>query len=304
MVSIAVGLIPVICLILIGYGLKQTFLSMPVFWKGLESLVYFLLFKALIIHSLGSAPLRGMDVIPLALSLLLASFIISGLLLFWKPYLRFGNAAFTSIFMGSTRFNTYIGIAVAGSLYGETGLVIAAIVIAVLVPQVNIFSILVLTKFSSAEKFKKSRWQQLLLIASNPLILASGAGIFLSLRYGSLPPVIDNLIADLGATSIPLGLMAVGAGLKTKGLYSSKKFLMWTSVFKLLLMPLIIILTCNSFGVEATHTKVAVLFGSLPAASTAYVLSRQLGGDAPLMAAIITITTIASVLTMPIFLLF
>ena len=155
MVSIAVSLIPVICLILIGCGLKQTFLSMPAFWKGLESLVYFLLFPALIIHSLSSAPLRDMDVIPLSLSLLLSTFIISGLLLFLKPYLGFGNAAFTSIFMGSTRFNTYIGIAVAGSLYGETGLAIAAIVIAVLVPQVNILSILVVTKFSSLASTKQ-----------------------------------------------------------------------------------------------------------------------------------------------------
>lgn len=304
MVSIAAGLIPVICLILLGYGLKQTFLSMPVFWKGLESLVYFLLFPALIIHSLSNAPLRGMDIAPLALSLLLSTFIVSALLLFLKPYLDFGHAAFTSVFMGSTRFNTYIGIAIAGSLYGQMGLVTSAVVIAVLVPQVNILSILVLSKFSSAEKYKKTWWQQVLLMAKNPLILASGAGIILSLGLGPLPKILDNLISDLGTASIPLGLMAVGSGLQIKSLSSSKISLVWASIFKLLAMPLIVMLTCGLFGVESTQTKVAVLFGSLPAASTAYVLSRQLGGDAPLMAAIITITTIISVFTMPIFLLF
>ena len=44
---------------------------------------------------------------------------------------------------------------------------------------------------------------------------------------------------------------------------------------------------------------VALLFGAAPTASSAYTLARQLGGDAPLMAAIVTIQTALSFLTLP-----
>jgi malonate transporter len=303
MAAIVASLVPVFFLVILGYGLKKTLLSKRSFWDALERLVYFLLFPALIVHNLSQAPLAGMDLMDLAASLLLSTFVVSGLLLLVKRYFRVDGAAFTSIFMGSTRFNTYIGIAVAGSLYGEMGLVIASVAIAVLVPQVNILSILVLTKFASRPKRERTWYSELILIVTNPLILASGLGIFLSLRSLQLPHIMDSLIYDMGAASLPLGLMAVGAGLKLKTVFKVKSSLIWTAFFKLFVMPLTTILICYLMGVEGIYVKVAVLFACLPSASTAYILSRQLGGDAPLMAAIITTTTILAAATMPLFLL-
>ena len=65
-------------------------------------------------------------------------------------------------------------------------------------------------------------------------------------------------------------------------------------------MPLSFLAFCVLFGVEGVTATVAVLFASLPAASTAYILARQMGGDAPLMANIITLSTIVSAVTMPV----
>jgi malonate transporter len=42
-----------------------------------------------------------------------------------------------------------------------------------------------------------------------------------------------------------------------------------------------------------------VLFTAAPISASSYVLARQLGGDAPLMAGLITITTICAAITMP-----
>ena len=46
--------------------------------------------------------------------------------------------------MGAIKFNTYIGLAAATTLYGENGLVMAALVIAGLVPLVDALFVLVL----------------------------------------------------------------------------------------------------------------------------------------------------------------
>jgi predicted permease len=41
--------------------------------------------------------------------------------------------------------------------------------------------------------------------------------------------------------------------------------------------------------------------GSVPTSSSAYVLARQMGGDAPLLAQILTLQTILAAATMPFF---
>ena len=297
------SLAPVFILILVGYGLNKTFFVNPPFWQTLERLVYFVLFPALIVQSLAESAITDPRLAGLALSLFLSTLIVGGLILISKRYLNVDGPALTSIFMGSTRFNTYIGIAVAGFLYGDIGLLIASVAIAVLVPQVNILSILVLTKYASQSKKNLSWRSKLLLIISNPLILASFAGIVLSITSLSLPKVISTLLSDLGAASLPLGLMAVGAGLRLNVVYREKNLVIFTAIFKLLVMPVTTILLCYCFGVNGVHAKVAVLFACLPSASTAYILSRQLGGNAPLMSAIITVTTILAVATMPFFLI-
>ena len=147
MSAIFSSLAPVFILIMLGYILRNAFRLKQTFWEKLEWLVYFLLFPSLIVHHLSQFSLIGAELGSFSLALLLSTFVVSGLLLLAKRFMNIGGPAFTSVFMGSTRFNTYIGIAAAGSLYGETGLIIASVAIAVLVPQVNILSIFVLTKF-------------------------------------------------------------------------------------------------------------------------------------------------------------
>ena len=45
---------------------------------------------------------------------------------------------------------------------------------------------------------------------------------------------------------------------------------------------------------------VAVLYNGLPTSASSYVLARQMGGDGKLMAGIITATTLAAALTLPV----
>ena len=49
--------------------------------------------------------------------------------------------------------------------------------------------------------------------------------------------------------------------------------------------------------IDDTARSVGMLYSALPCASTAYILSKQMGGDADLMASIITTTTVLSVFT-------
>jgi predicted permease len=46
-----------------------------------------------------------------------------------------------------------------------------------------------------------------------------------------------------------------------------------------------------------------MVFAAVPTATSAYILARQMGGDAELMAAIITAQTLLSMLTLPVVLM-
>jgi predicted permease len=73
-------------------------------------------------------------------------------------------------------------------------------------------------------------------------------------------------------------------------------------LLRLVAMPLVAFALARLTGLSATETLVLTLFAAIPTATTAYVLTRQLGGDGTLMAGIITAQTLAAVLTIPVML--
>jgi predicted permease len=71
-------------------------------------------------------------------------------------------------------------------------------------------------------------------------------------------------------------------------------------VLKLVFLPFVVVGIARSFGVSGADIAVAVIAASVPTASASYVLARQLGGNAPLMAEILTLQTLLAMVTMPV----
>lgn len=255
---------PLFALIVGGYLLRRHDFPGEAFWPAAERLNYFTLFPALLFSSL-----RG-----------------------W-PAARFG--AFTQ---GILRFNTYIGLAVIGSLHGQPGLVLAALLLALMVPAVNVLSV-----WSLSADRAVNLGGLLLPILKNPLILACLAGMAINLLGIGLPGGSDRLLGLLAAASLPLGLLCVGAALRPQELRGEKPALAWNCTLRLLAMPLLAYAVARALHLPALESSVLVLFFALPTAPTAYVLTRQLGGDGHLMAGIITLQTLLAALSLPLVLI-
>jgi predicted permease len=71
-------------------------------------------------------------------------------------------------------------------------------------------------------------------------------------------------------------------------------------VLKLAVLPTLAALLAGAFGVTGGDLSVVVIAASVPSASASYVLARQLGGNAPLMAEILTLQTLLAMGTMPV----
>lgn len=291
------ALVPVNIILLTGFALQRLDFPGKHFWTGAERLTYYLLFPVLLFHSTATADWQSISVAGLSQSLLAGFFLISLLLLFLRPWLTANDAAFTSIFQGSIRFTTYIGFAIADAALGSRGLALSAAAITLLIPMVNILSVLVLIRYG---RRNESGWRQLLReIVTNPMLIACLLGSALHLTGLHLPPVAAESCRILGRASLPLGLLAVGASLDVNTVRTIGRPIVYSTILKLIFLPLLMSGICLILNIDRTAAFIAILFAGLPTSPLSFILARQLGGDAPLMASIITAQLVSAMITLP-----
>ena len=294
------ALAPVFLLILFGHLMKRGGFPGDGFWEPAERLTYYVLFPALLVGNLARAPLADVSLGPFALALVVSWSAVALALLLLGRWLTMDGPGFTSVVQGGIRFNTYVGLAAAEALFGTAGLTLAAVVIAVLVPLVNVLCVGVLNRHGSAGM---PGWGAVLRgLASNPLILACLLGILLNASAVGLPWGSGQVLDIVARAALPLGLLAVGAGLNARTIRDRHGAVIAVSAVKLVGLPLVAFAVAWSLGLPPAERTIAVLFAALPTAPSAYILARQMGGDAQLVAGMLTLQTVAAVLTLPLML--
>jgi len=295
--SVLTSLLPVFFIIICGYIFKKSSFPDDRFWPGAERLVYYFLFPALLFSSTARASWELYSVASMVWALLGATFIMCLLLFGLRRRLAKNNAAFSSVFQGSIRFNSYIGLAATFALFGDAGLHLAAIFLALMIPVVNVLSVMVLVGYND----KKNGWIWIFTgVVKNPLIIACLAGMSTNLLGLQIPEVLDKLATILGRGSLPLGLLAVGASLQIATFKDAGLEVLYACFLKLLLLPALTWSACYIFSVDTMSTAVSILFTALPGSPVSYILAKQLGGDSRLMSSIVAMQTGISMITLPI----
>lgn len=298
MQGVLLALWPIFALIVSGFVLQKLRVFGAEFWIGAEKLNYFFLFPALLISSLTLAPFFSSELPQMALLIVISIALVWFFLQLLRKRYSWPAARFGVLAQGALRFNTYLGLAVVAALFGKEGLALAAIILAIKVPILNLLSVWALVAG------KEVRVRQLLLpILKNPLILACFVGIALNLSGVGLPFGSDKFLSMLGAASLPLGLLCVGAALQPAYLLGERHALLLNSAGKLLLLPCLVGLLAWLLQLPALAGALVVIFFALPTAPSAYILARQMGGDSQLMAGIITMQTLLAALTLPLVLM-
>jgi predicted permease len=167
-----------------------------------------------------------------------------------------------------------------------------------IVPMVNVLCVTVLAHYASPEK--RSAGSIVVTVVSNPLIWACIVGMIINVAHIPLPRLWHEVADALGRSSLAIGLLVTGAGLQLEGLFRPSLAASVAVVLKLVLLPAIAVALAVQFGITGSNLAVVTVCSAVPTASSAYVLARQMGGDAPLLAQIITLQTILAAVTMPI----
>lgn len=289
---------PIFAMILLGCALKRAQFPGDGFWPAAERFTYFVLFPALLMHQLALARLTDFAVKPVALVIVALLLLMTAVVYALRPWLKVDGPAFTSVYQGVIRFNTYVGLAVVLAVFHAEGGTVAALVMAIMIPLINVLCVLVLTAHAGGGVTFGGVLRGLI---TNPLIVACLVGIGLNMTGIGLPLGSAAVLDILARAALPLGLLAVGAGLRLDAL-ARPGLLVGTSALKLLIMPVLAGVLCCLVNPGRLETAVLVTFAALPSASAAYILARQLGGNAALIAAILTVETALALVTLPLIL--
>ncbi|HEY5801159.1 MAG TPA: AEC family transporter [Burkholderiaceae bacterium] len=260
------------------------------FWGGLEKLVYFMLFPALLFRTTARTAFAFDTTGPL-LQVTLAA-LACGIALGWlaKWVLRPDRVLFASGVQTAFRFNTYICLALASRIGGDQGASAMALLVGFGVPLCNIFAVYALAHRAGG---------LLRELARNPLLLAATAGTLWNVAGLGLPEVADAVLARLASASLALGLLAVGAGLRLGGSGEAPALSIWFVAVKLVAMPALAFTFGHAMGLSPLHLQIAVLFCAVPTASSAYVLAARMGGNGPYVAMLVSVGIVASAITLP-----
>ncbi|MBP6777225.1 MAG: AEC family transporter, partial [Piscinibacter sp.] len=280
------ALLPDFLLIAAGFALcRFTPLGRPV-WDGVERLVYYVLFPVLLFNSIGRAPLQIAATVDLALAGW--GVIGSGIVLAYALRLsrRVDARLHASGAQTAFRFNSFIALALAERLSGPQGLAWVALLIALCVPVCNVAAVWPLARHGGQGILRE--------IARNPLIVATIAGLAANLAGLQWPDAVATALQRIGLAALPLGLMAVGAGLKFGGLTQAPGLAAALLAIRHLALPAVAIALCIALALAPEQRLILVAFAAVGTAPTAYVLAARMGGEASFVAGIVTLSTLLS----------
>ncbi|MFV5490814.1 AEC family transporter [Acinetobacter sp. ASP199] len=292
-------LFPLITLITLGYGLKQKKWLEDGFWRGAEKLNYYVLFPIMLFLNLATAQIKIDIIQDVVLVISIITVLVCAVLYSLKAIYQINFARFGVYVQSILRFNTYIGIAAVSALFGQAGMTVFAVIMVFFIPTVNIISVLAFTRPADMQ-FGKI----FISLAKNPLILGCLLGGLYNLSGLVIWQGMNQLLKQMAACSLPLGLMCVGAALKFGQINLDLWRIVWNTSGRMILMPLLGLGVCKMLGISTLTTQVLVLFFALPTASASYVLTKVLGGDSELMAKVISVQTVVAGLTLPLLLTF
>ncbi|GAB2896713.1 AEC family transporter [Paralcaligenes sp. KSB-10] len=287
--------LPDFLLIALGWTLLHKLNFSREFFQNAEKLVYFVLFPALLFHSITQTPLSlGSASLLFQATISVMAF---GVAMAWLavPLLRPDPVAHASATQCAFRFNTFIGLSLAGGLGGAAGQTTMAVIVGIAVPFSNMAAVHALARQNGGKVFKE--------ILRNPFIIATVLGLLANMLGVPIPKPIDVTLGRLGACAIAVGLMCVGATLSLSSGRGQEKLIGWMVAVRLLLTPIAAIFIGWVLHMPPAERQILLLFGALPTASSAHVLAARMGGNGRLVAGIMSLGTLLSALTIPFWLM-
>jgi predicted permease len=207
---------------------------------------------------------------------------------------------------GAFRSNTvFYGLPVCIMAFGDGIIAPTAIFLAATLIVYNFASVIVLIaphRQQDGKVMNLARFTRELFI--NPIILGCAAGLLYGWLRWPLHPIAEKVCVLVGGLALPLALIELGSGIRLKYLRGIAGLASANAFIKLLVVPLATYLLLSLLGPVEVQAKVAVIMMAMPTAMMSYIYARQLQGSESLAAQQLILSTLLSILTIPLWLFF
>lgn len=290
--STALLLLPDFLLIVVGFvTCRYTALDRSV-WDGAERLVYYLLFPVLLFGSIVRSPLSPATTLPLAaagLATVATGVALAYALARWPGVDRSLHASGAQC---AFRFNSYVALALAERLGGAQGVAWIALIVALCVPLCNVAAVWPLARHGGHSYLRE--------LLRNPLIVSTLAGLAANLAGLRFPDPVATTVHRIGLAALPLGLMAVGAGLRFGALKQAPGLAAALLAIRHAVLPGVACGLALALALPEGQRQILIAFAALPTASSSYVLAARLGGHGPYVAGLVSVSTLLGMVSVPV----
>ncbi len=299
LIQIINSLFPVILMLSLGTALRVSGFLTNEISHGMNRLVFWVGLPIFLFHKIASSPFESGPALNIFWGLMaatlltaLAAYVITRIRSYSGPV---RGAFIQAAFRGNLAFVgiPVVSYALAGSTNTDSTQAMALLAIAPTIPIYNILAIVILT--SQCQSGTKISIANLIgHIFKNPLFIACMLGLIAASIRIPIPTALGRAFQGLGQMSLPLALLGIGASLSRSSLRGSMWQSMLASVLKLAVLPLAAWAIGTLLGLSHDQMLIMLLFAACPTAVASYIMAEQMGGDEPLAASSICMSTILS----------
>lgn len=240
-----------------------------------------------------------LDVVLLSFSGIMAVFIIA---YFVIPKYVSDKKDASTIVQGIYRSNYVLyGTAVAAPMCTKIGMAMIGTLAALVVPLINALAVFLFeTMLGRNVKLKEI----FLRCIKNPLIEAGVLGFLFSAFHIHIPELIIKPLDTLGNIATPLALVILGGILSFHSIREHRMWLVIVTICRLILVPLSILSVAVAIGIRGEALIVLLAIFAAPTAVASAPMAQSMGGNGELAGEIVATTTVFSVITIFLFVLF
>lgn len=286
---------PTFIVILLGSLLRKWNILTQELAGGFSKTVFFLLLPALIVKTLATMDKNTIFTMAILMAILFFYFVTILLAWFISLILKFPRDS-RGYFMTGASFgnNAIIGYAFGAALFGNEGIGRAALLSAILMPISILVSGILLTPRDNKKTSTEALKDFSLSLIKNPVMISLVLGIGLWKSPFILSGSILDTLSILAEAALPVALLAVGGSLEFNMRAQDLLEIAWTSILKLLFMPLLALGAGLYLKLSPGMTGSLLLMAACPSSISYYVMGRNLGHSPAKGAAVVTVTTISS----------
>ena len=301
------AVLPIVLLVLVGYGLKRLGLIGGSVAAVLNKLVFRLFLPAMLflnVYNIQSIGDIDLTYVGFSCILTVVFFVMS---IPVSMVLTKENSQRGAIVQATCRSNSaLIGVPLATSLYGAEGAITATVISAFIIPLYNILSVLGLSIFSPDSNKKFNIKKVFIDIIKNPLIQSIVAGLLVLLirmifktsgivfRLSDISFVFE-VLQYLSQVATPLALISLGAQFEFSSISAYKKPIIWIVFARGVLLPAVSILLALAVGnFTGAHFATFISVFATPVAVATVPMAQEMGADTALAGQLVIFSTITS----------